>query len=83
MSEKTQGEGMTKEQLNQRLEELLGEFSGKPPWHEPDAGEQRARVPLDLGHHPPGAIPRLRLRACERIPDRREFDRQILNLLLY
>ncbi|MBV8557313.1 MAG: hypothetical protein JO116_17250 [Planctomycetaceae bacterium] len=25
----------------------------------------------------------LRLRACERIPDRREFDRQILNLLLY
>jgi hypothetical protein len=28
--------------------------------HEADTGEQLARVPFDLGHHPPSTVPRLR-----------------------
>src|SRR5262249_1787730 len=48
MSESTRCGGLTKEPLDQRLQELLGEFSGKPPWHEPDRQAERLREALAL-----------------------------------
>ena len=57
------GDGLIGHGLGQRTRSQLRSSAPGLSWSlttKPTRGEQLARVPLDLGHHPPRAIPRLR-----------------------